>query len=116
MRARRGVAGGIAPFNSIVPWLRILVLASLIGSAGCFGSTHLYYSQASVQSDQRLKVPAATHNWVWGLIHGQDVVMGAACGQNGVATIEVEHTLPDWLWFIFTVGFYNRTSVTFTCQ
>jgi hypothetical protein len=96
--------------------IRLLLLTCVLAGAGCFGTSHLYYSQASVQSQERVRVPTYAHNWVWGLVHGDDVVMGAACGQNGVATVDVEHTLGDWIWFIFSFGIYDRTTITFTCQ
>jgi len=94
----------------------LLAAAVTLLGAGCFGTTRLYYSQASIRNPDRLKVTGSTHNWIWGLIDGKGAVMGAACGTNGVATVDVEHTLGDWVWFVLTVGIYNQTTVTFTCQ
>ena len=99
------------------PVLRALVLTLTLATAGCFGTTHLYYSQASLQGQEdRVKVTDKTYNWLWGLVDGRGAVMGAACGTNGVATVEVEHGIGDWLWFVFTAGIYDRTTVTFSCQ
>lgn len=96
--------------------LKIVVLMVLIGTGGCFGTTRLYYSQASLANESPVKVKGRTSNWFWGLAKGKSAIMGAACGQNGVASIEVEHGAGDWLFYIFTLGLYARTTVTFTCQ
>lgn len=94
---------------------RIMMLAALI-NVNCFGTTRLYYSQASLVNPSPVKVKGSTTNWFWGLVNGRSAIMGTACGQNGVASIEVQHAVGDWLFFIFTLGLYARTSVTFTCQ
>jgi hypothetical protein len=67
-------------------------------------------------SPSSVTVRQNVHNWVWGLIPGDSAVMGAACGQNGVASIAVEHGLGDWTLFILTAGIYTRSTVVFTCQ
>jgi hypothetical protein len=96
------------------------LVAAALGTAlittGCFGTTNLSYSMASMKTRDPIKVTTTTHNWIWGLVDGQGYIMGAACGTNGVATVQVEHTLGDWLYFVFTAGIYARTTVTFTCQ
>jgi hypothetical protein len=91
-------------------------LLLLLTTSGCFGTTHVYYSQASVATAHSVTVKAVTHNWLWGLVDGDAVVMGAACGQNGVAAIDVEHGIVDWILFGVTFGIYARSSVVFTCQ
>jgi hypothetical protein len=96
--------------------MKLVALLLLLSTSGCFGTTHLYYSQASVAQEHSIKVKSVTHNWLWGLADGDAVVMGAACGQNGVASIDVEHGIVDWLLYGVTLGLYARSTVTFTCQ
>jgi hypothetical protein len=95
---------------------KFAILVAAVGMAGCFGTTHLYYSDASLQNAARATATVETHNWVLGLIDGQGQNMGGVCGMKGVATVDVEHTIGDWLFFALTVGIYNRTTVTFSCN
>lgn len=96
--------------------MKLVAFFVFLSTSGCFGTTRLYYSQASVATERSVLVKAVTHNWLWGLVDGDAVVMGAACGQNGVASIDVEHGIVDWVLFAVTFGLYARSTVVFTCQ
>ncbi len=95
-----------------------LALIALL-SSGCFGTTKLDYSLAGQQKQmfQRgYESKTTTHNWFYGLIDGDSVLMGAACGQRGVSSIRVEQGFMDWALFCVTFGIYDRTTVVFTCE
>jgi hypothetical protein len=96
--------------------MKLVALLLLLTTSGCFGTTRLYYSQASMATPHTIVVKSVTHNWLWGLVDGDAVVMGAACGQNGVAAIDVQHGIVDWLLFGVTFGLYARSTVVFTCE
>jgi hypothetical protein len=96
--------------------MKTIALVSLLAS-GCFGTTKLDYSLASRQQAQKgLEMTVTTHNWLLGLVDGDAVVMGAACGQRGVATVRVEQGFIDWTIFVCSLGIYDRTTVVFTCE
>jgi hypothetical protein len=55
-----------------------------------------------------------TATWAWGLVAAQPIDVSQQC-RNGIATVDTQLTVPNWLATLVTLGIYSPRSVTVTC-
>lgn len=108
---------------SVGDWAAVCVLAVTMATAsGCFGTTHIYYAGNSRRMDKSLTTSVTVNNWFWGLSSPESALINghlnvaAYCGSTGFATMDVEHTIGDYLGYVFTLGIWAPTTVHLTCQ
>jgi hypothetical protein len=55
-----------------------------------------------------------TATWLWGLVAAKPIDVSPQC-TSGIATVETQLTVPNWLASLVTLGIYSPRSVTVTC-
>jgi hypothetical protein len=55
-----------------------------------------------------------TATWMWGLVPAQTIDVSSQC-TSGIATVETQMTVPNWLATVVTLGIYAPRNVKVTC-
>jgi hypothetical protein len=55
-----------------------------------------------------------TATWAWGLVAAKPIDVSQQC-RSGIATVETQLSVPNWLATLVTLGIYSPRAVTVTC-
>jgi hypothetical protein len=95
---------------------KAICCGALLVCAGCMGTIRVSDSRVAQQFQANHPYEHTTAAWFWGLSSPDSVTVAGDCGSNGMATVEIERTVGDWISMICTLGIRSPVTVRVVCK